>query len=85
MTAKTRCLVCGTKTTGIYSLCQQDRKHVRHGTKRAHKECLTIDSVTDAAGSTWCAWNSRGDVVCGPEDSKVKVLSKLGKGDCDDC
>jgi len=73
-----RCDGCGTRTEGYLGLCRACKGRRHRGLRRASRERLAVESVTEAPGSPWCAWDARGVVVAGPFGRKLEVLIELG-------
>lgn len=73
------CEGCGTRTMGHTGFCRTCKSRKFHGRKRVKEEGLLVEKVTESAGSPWCAWNTRGDVIAGPSARLSDVLIELGR------
>lgn len=72
------CRGCGNRTraSDLCRTCKSLRHHARQLIDRAG---LRVETVTDATGSPWCAWDEKGNVLAGPADTKLAVILELGR------
>lgn len=78
-----RCPGCGETTRASY-LCRTCKSLRHHAILLIERDGLRVETVTDAVGSPWCAWDAKGNVLAGPAYTKLETLLELGshsKGD----
>lgn len=71
-----RCKSCGVRTRGCMGFCRTCKWARHHAWERVKAEGLLVDT----AGGSWWVWDSRGEILAGPSESRFDVMGMLARG-----